>query len=139
MSSYNLDKADEILEVFESIRKNKKTDYLNWIAYTHKLMKSAAKFTGGTSPEELVSDLITDTICGKRTWDRERVDLNTFMYKNIRSKFSNLIKRESKFVRADDIKNENDEENSFMDNNHYISLDEINEEMDFKELEESML
>ena len=115
--------------------------YEKWVQYAERLVRlynnGNEYYFQGT---DVVAELIVKTIEGVRVWDKERVSLSTFMYKNIKSIIYNKSQREYKKIITRDnytTKNDNRETRIGIDNfafTDHESIDEAYTKKEFYEL-----
>lgn len=86
-----------IAEIFSEIFRKKDYHLKLWISQAkfQLELKTRGRIARFTSGEDVVLEIISRVLSGIITWDTERVpNVNTFMYHQIRSNVSNLVKKE---------------------------------------------
>jgi DNA-directed RNA polymerase specialized sigma24 family protein len=129
----NNPKIEEILRTDNS----KSAVWLNYAVKFIKVFYRNDKFK--PTAQDVVSDLLLKIYTGERRWEPDKVDLNTFMYNNLRSHVGGLAKKEQRLVSADEY---NAEDNSFSHRyaeDYYVSKNEIEITQDRKEEVEIVL
>jgi DNA-directed RNA polymerase specialized sigma24 family protein len=82
--------------LFSELFRSKESQYRLWVNQAEFQLRLKTKYLIGkySTGEDIVQDIITGVLCGRIHWDQEKVSLRTFMYHQIRSQVSNLLKRE---------------------------------------------
>lgn len=83
--------------------------------------------------EDIVGDILIKMVNGERNWNREKVDINAFMYNSIRSHVEAIAKKEKRTESTDKYLPETDSFESKFDDKLCLTLEAIYLQQDTKE------
>lgn len=108
MSTINPEIAEEFKRIFEQ----EPNTVAIWQKWADIELKSPGKYipVGHVNSSDIVGDLILKTIDGNRTWEKDKLPLNVYMYNNIKSEVSNIKTHEKKRLY---ITTNNDQDDDF--------------------------
>ncbi|QQS34745.1 MAG: sigma-70 family RNA polymerase sigma factor [Ignavibacteriales bacterium] len=119
----------------EQVLRTNNTATAVWINYAVKFIRvffRNDKFK--PTAHDVVTDMILKIHLGERRWEPDKININTFMYYNIRSHVYSLAKKEKRLVSTDEYNALSDSfDNKYIDVYH-ISKEEIETTQDKNEM-----